>query len=83
MRKESGMTPTVFPASLHWTFLDVPPVRSSDEAHLTYNQENGLFIAIGKHSGPDDRSPYVRSFCLSTNEDFENWGGLELIFHAD
>ena len=81
--KGGGLTPAVSPDCLHWTYLDVPLVPSSDEAHFSYDQENRLFIATVKHSGPDGRSPYGRSFCLSTSEDFENWSGLELIFHAD
>ena len=78
-----GLTPAVSPDCLHWTYLDTPVVPSSDEAHFGYDEEEGLFIATVKHAGPDGRSPYGRSFCLSTSEDFENWSGLELVFHAD
>ncbi len=81
--KGGGLTPAISSDCLHWTYLDVPLVPSSDEAHFGYDEQNGLFIATVKHAGPDGRSPYGRSFCLSTSEDFENWSGLELIFHAD
>ena len=78
-----GLTPAISADCRHWTYLDTPVVPSSDEAHFGYDRETGLFIATVKHAGPDGRSPYGRSFCLSTSEDFENWSGLELIFHAD
>ena len=81
--KGGGLTPAISADCLHWTYLDVPLVPSSDEAHFGYDEEDGLFIATVKHAGPDGKSPYGRSFCLSTSEDFENWSDLELIFHAD
>ena len=78
-----GLTPAISADCLHWTYLDVPSVPSSDEAHFGYDEENRLFIATVKHSSPDGRSPYGRAFCLSTSEDFENWSEIELVFHAD
>ena len=80
---QRGLTPAISADCLHWTYLDVPYVPSSDEAHLTYDADRGLFIAMVKHAAPDGRSPYGRSFCLSTSEDFQNWSELELVFHAD
>ena len=78
-----GLIPLVSPDCLHWEYLDVPHVTSSDEAHFTYDEAKGLFIAMVKSAGPDGRAPYGRSFCLSTSEDFENWSERELVFHAD
>ena len=80
---QPGLTPAISADCLHWKYLDVPVVPSSDEAHLTYHADRGLFVATVKHAGPDGRAPYGRSFCLSTSEDFENWSELELVFHAD
>ena len=85
-RRYKGMglgPPAVSADCLHWEFLDTPPIPSSDEAHLTYDEEKRLFIATVKHAGPDGRSPYGRAFCLSTSEDFESWSDIELVFHAD
>ena len=78
-----GLTPAISADCLHWAPLDVPPIPSSDEAHLTHDVERGRFIATVKHAGPDGRAPYGRSFCLSTSQDFEHWTDLELVFHAD
>ena len=44
-------------------------------------KRNGCLSPPSNTAGPDGRSPYGRSFCLSTSEDFENWSGIELIFH--
>ena len=80
---EQGLTPAISADCLHWKFLDVPYVPSSDEAHFTHDEGKGLYIATVKHGSLDGRSPYGRCFSLSTSEDFENWSEIELIFHAD
>ena len=73
-----ALGPMVSADCLRWQFLDVPPLPSADEAHLTYDQANGLFIATVKHNGP-----YGRSFYLTTSTDLEYWSEQELVFHAD
>ena len=75
---QSGRTPAVSSDGLHWTYLNVPPVSSSDEAQFVYDEHNGLFILTVKHNGP-----YGRAVWLATSEDFEHWTQPELIFHAD
>ena len=74
----TGWKPVVSADCLHWRFLDVPPILSSDTAKLTYDEEKGRFVLTVKHGGP-----YGRSVYLTTSEDFENWTEQELIFHAD
>jgi len=78
-----GLTPSVSADCLHWKYLDVPQVPSSDEAHFTHDEENRLYIATVKHGTPEEGSPYGRCFSLSTSEDFENWSRIKLVFHAD
>ena len=73
-----GRTPVVSADCVHWKFLDVPPIASSDEAQFCHDQAGKQFIATVKHGGP-----YGRSVYLATSEDFENWTEPELIFHAD
>ena len=74
----AGRTPVVSADCLHWEYLDVPPVSSSDEAQLTYDEAEELFISTVKHGGP-----YGRSVFLTTSKDLEEWSEQELIFHAD
>ncbi len=61
-----------------FTKLDVPPIPSQDESHLTYDEVRKQFIATVKHRGP-----FGRSVFLSLSTDFEKWTDPELIFHAD
>ncbi len=79
----SGLTPAVSPDCIEWSPLKNTNVPSSDEAHLTHLRDEKLFVAMVKHRGPDGKSPYGRSFCLSTSPDLENWTELEQVFHAD
>ena len=73
-----GRKPAVASDCLHWRYLDVPPLPSSDTAKLTQDADKGLFVATVKHGGP-----YGRSVYLTTSEDFEHWSDQEPIFHAD
>ena len=75
---ERGLKPVSSADCLHWEFLDVPVIPSSDTAKFTYDEARGLFILTVKHSGP-----YGRSVYLTTSEDLEQWSEQELIFHAD
>ena len=79
----NGLTPAVSPDCIEWTPLMNTNVPSSDEAHLTHLRDEKRFIAMVKHRDPQGRSPYGRSFCLSTSPDLEDWTELELAFHAD
>ena len=61
-----------------FTKLDVSPIPSQDESHLTYDEVRKQFIATVKHRGP-----FGRSVFLSLSKDFEKWTDPELIYHAD
>lgn len=78
LKDRPGLSPAVSPDCLHWKYLDVAPVPSSDEAQLTHDVATGRFILTVKHGGP-----YGRSVYLTTSEDFETWSEQQLIFHAD
>jgi hypothetical protein len=58
--------------------LDVPPIPSQDESHLTWDELQRQYILTVKHNGPFGRAVYL---CLS--RDFEKWSDPELIYHAD
>ncbi len=74
----SGRKPVISADGYVFTKLDVPPIPSQDESHLTYDEVRKQFIATVKHRGPFGRSVY-----LSLSTDFERWTDPELIFHAD
>ena len=77
-----GLTPAVSADCLHWQFLEVEHVLSSDEAHLSLDEDRRIFIATVKHGTPEEGSPYGRCFSLSTSEDFENWSKIRMACHA-
>lgn len=68
----------VSPDAVHWTKLDVPAIRGSDEGNFSYDPKEGLFIHTYKRGGP-----HGRSVGLATSTDFENWTNHGLVFHAD
>jgi hypothetical protein len=68
----------VSPDMVTWKTLDVPPIPSSDEYNLSFDEKCHLFIATPKRSGP-----HGRSVALATSTDFANWTDHGLIFHAD
>ncbi|HIA68367.1 TPA: hypothetical protein EYN98_20420 [Candidatus Poribacteria bacterium] len=70
--------PIASPDGIHWCKLDAPPIPSSDESNLSYDQQRRTFLATVKHGGPHGRSVF-----LSTSTDFMRWTEPELIFHAD
>ena len=72
------LAPLVSADCLHWEDPGYPPLSSADESHLTLDEDQRLFIATVKHSGP-----YGRSFYLTTSADFKTWSDQELVFHAD
>ena len=74
----NGRKPVISADGYVFTKLDVPPIPSQDESHLTYDEVRKQFIATVKHRGPFGRSVY-----LSLSTDFEKWTDPELIFHAD
>jgi hypothetical protein len=73
-----GLVPMVSPDMVAWKTLDVPPIPSSDEFNLSFDDKCHLFIATPKMSGP-----HGRSVSLATSTDFTNWTNHGLIFHAD
>jgi len=75
--RDGRLQPLMSPDALHWREVGAP-LESSDESHLTLDEDKGLFIAAVKHGGP-----YGRSFYLTTSEDFVEWSEQELIFCAD
>jgi hypothetical protein len=75
---KGGLRQMISADFLQWQELDAPPIRSSDESHLTYEEEKRRFILMAKGGGP-----YGRSWYLTTSEDFANWSQQELVFHAD
>ena len=66
------------PDGIVWTLLDIPRIPSQDEPNFSFDEENHLFIATVKVSGP-----HGRSHALTTSNDFEHWTEPELVFHAD
>jgi len=75
--RDGGLQPMVSADAVHWE-TGGEPLSSSDEHHLTLDEERGLFIASVKHGGP-----YGRSFYVSTSADFVTWSDQELAFCAD
>lgn len=65
---------------IHWRVLDNPGLPSGDEANLSYDQKEGIYIATLKQG---EMGPYGRSISLSTSRDFIRWSNPELVFHAD
>lgn len=70
--------PMVSPDGIHWTLLNVPKLKSSDESNLSYDAQTRTFIATLKTSGP-----HGRSHAITTSRDFEHWSEPVLTFHAD
>lgn len=70
--------PMVSPDGIHWTLLDVPKLKSSDESNLSYDARTRIFIATLKTWGP-----HGRSHVITTSQDFETWTEPVLTFHAD
>ena len=70
--------PAVSSDGFRFTLLDVPPIPSQDESHLTWDSLRNQYILTVKHNGPFGRSVY-----LSLSKDFEKWSVPELIYHAD
>ncbi|MDP6354588.1 MAG: hypothetical protein QF473_05795 [Planctomycetota bacterium] len=74
----SGRKPAASPDGKTWTFLDVPPIPSSDTSYLTYDTQTGQFLATVKME-----TQWGRSVALSVSRDFEHWDQPELILHTD
>jgi len=72
------LQPVVSADGIHWTALDVPPIPSSDEYFMTFDETTGRYLATVKHGGPHGRAMF-----LSTSTDFEHWTEPVLIFAAD
>ncbi|MCC6486543.1 MAG: hypothetical protein IT364_03520 [Candidatus Hydrogenedentes bacterium] len=70
--------PMVSPDGIHWTLLNVPALKSSDESNLSYDAQTHTFLATLKTGGP-----HGRSHVLTTSKDFEDWTEPVLTFHAD
>lgn len=77
---QSGFYPATSADGLHWSTRTTSLIPSSDEAHLFYDTNRGIYAATVKHMGP-----YGRSVYLSLSRDFEHWSDPRdcLIFHAD
>jgi hypothetical protein len=73
-----GRKPIVSADGLVFKPLDVPPIPSEDESHLSWDDRGGRYVLTVKHSGPFGRSVY-----LSLSKDFEHWSDPELIYSAD
>ncbi len=65
---------------IHWRTLDKPGLPTGDEANLSIDQVDGIYIATLKEG---EMGPYGRSISLATSRDFEDWSDPELVFHAD
>ncbi len=63
---------------VQWTKLDVPAIQSSDEANLSYDPQQGLFIHSVKRRGS-----FGRSVAIATSRDFKSWDDYGVVFHAD
>ncbi len=61
-----------------WTKLDVPAVQSSDEANMSYDPQQGLFIHSVKRRGT-----FGRAVAIATSRDFKSWDDLGVVFQAD
>lgn len=68
----------VSPDGINWTRLAVPKVPSSDEANLSYDPHQGLFIHTVKRGGK-----YGRAVAIATSRDFKSWTDLGVVFQAD
>ena len=75
--RDGGLQPMASADAVHWE-ASGEPLSSSDEFHITLDEERGQFLATVKHGGP-----YGRSFFLTTSEDFATWSEQELVFCAD
>ena len=70
--------PAYSPDGFTWSYPDVPPIPSSDESHMTYDEQTGKFLAFVKH-GTD----WGRSVFVSESTDFVHWTRPELVMHSD
>ena len=73
-----GMTTYVSGDLTHWKKLKVPPIRSSDEASITYDRENKQFIVMVKGG-----NKYGRAFNIAISKDFKTWTKPRFCFGAD
>ena len=78
LKLPGGHLPVISPDGLHWTKLDVPLLPSGDAGSLTYDRDNGRFLALLKFQGANGRA-----YNLSTSEDFVHWSDLEVLFETD
>ena len=62
----------------NWSLLEGRELKSRDESNLSYDPENGLFIATCKELGPNGRSHRIW-----TSRDFQTWQDTGTLFHAD
>ncbi len=76
--RDKALHPIASPDHIQWKELGYPPCPTADQAHFTYDAENGVFIATVKHAGP-----YGRSWFVTTSDDFQNWSEQIMVFHAD
>lgn len=70
--------PVVSTDGVNWRRLDVPPIQSSDESTLVYDELRKRHIAIVKSSTRFGRSAFV-----TFSEDFETWSQPRLCFNTD
>lgn len=73
-----GRRPIASPDGKSWSLLEARELKSRDESNLSYDPENGLFIATFKELGPNGRSHRIW-----TSRDFQNWCDTGTLFHAD
>ena len=74
----AGRRPAVSPDGFDWTWVDTPPIPSSDESQFIYDPYTDQFLALVKQP-----TEWGRSVWLSTSRDFAEFTEPELIFHAD
>ncbi|MCH2183226.1 MAG: FG-GAP-like repeat-containing protein [Mariniblastus sp.] len=73
-----GRRPIVSPDGKKWSLLDARVLKSRDESNLSYDPEEGLFIATCKQLGPNGRAHRIL-----TSRDFRHWTDTGTLFHAD
>ncbi|MEC9092272.1 MAG: VCBS repeat-containing protein [Planctomycetota bacterium] len=73
-----GRRPIASPDGKNWSLLDARELKSRDESNLSYDPEEGLFIATFKQLGPNGRAHRIW-----TSRDFRRWTDTGTLFHAD
>lgn len=73
-----GRIPIVSADCVHWKKLDVPPIPSSDESQLVYDQDKRRYLAMLKTG-----NEYGRAFSIATSEDFVHWTPNRFLYGAD